>query len=67
MRLSIKRASSFCNIAVLCYFYVKRVVSRCDILVLLGKNATTYLKDISAIFSVTIDENLSHSEFLLCI
>ena len=42
MRLSIKRASSFCNIAVLCYFYVKRVVSRCDILVLLDKDTTVY-------------------------
>ena len=30
----------FCIIALLCYFIVKRVVSQCDILVLLGINIT---------------------------
>lgn len=31
-------ASFFCNIAVLCYFYVKRMVSQCNILALLDIN-----------------------------
>ncbi len=39
----INQLPPFCNIAVLCYFYVKRTVLQCTILVLLDINVTNLI------------------------